>query len=45
MKYYLKEDSSRMTEKDFVFSRVGMALISAQRVELITGKLLEYLIE
>lgn len=45
MKYYLKEDSSTMTEKDFVFSRVGMALISAQRVELITGKLLEYLIE
>ncbi|MCE3076273.1 hypothetical protein [Chryseobacterium gwangjuense] len=45
MKYYFKEDSSRMTEKYFVFSRIGMALISAQRVELITGKLLEYLIE
>lgn len=45
MKYYFKEDSPRMTEKDFVFSRVGMALISAQRVEFITGQLLEYLIE
>ncbi|EQB90579.1 hypothetical protein [Elizabethkingia anophelis] len=31
--------------KDFVFSRIGMALVSVQRVEFITGKLLEYLVE
>tara|TARA_Y100001978_G_scaffold65544_1_gene58694 strand:- start:461 stop:991 length:531 start_codon:yes stop_codon:yes gene_type:complete len=31
--------------KDFVFSRIGMALISAQRVEFITGHLLELLAE
>lgn len=34
-----------MTNKDFVYSRIGMALTSAQRVEFITGQLLNYLIE
>lgn len=32
-------------DEDYVYSRIGMALISAQRVEFITGKLLENLIE
>ncbi len=30
-------------EEDFVYSRIGMALISAQRVEFITGQLIEVL--
>jgi hypothetical protein len=34
-----------MINEDFVYSRIGMALISTQRVEFITGKLLENLIE
>ncbi|MES2762759.1 MAG: hypothetical protein V4677_11150 [Bacteroidota bacterium] len=34
-----------MTKEDFVYSRIGMALVSAQRVEFITGQLLECLIE
>jgi len=34
-----------MTKEDFVYSRIGMALTSAQRVEFLTGKLLEILIE
>jgi len=32
-------------DETFVYSRIGMALISAQRVEFITSKLLEHLIE
>ena len=32
-------------DEDYVYSRIGMALISAQRVEFLTGKLLENLIE
>lgn len=44
--YNLEEDfSSKMTKEDFVYSRIGMALISAQRVESITDELLKYLIE
>ena len=34
-----------MTKEDFVYSRIGMALISAQRVEFVTGKLLENLVD
>ena len=34
-----------MSKEDFVYSRIGMALISAQRVEFITGQLLAYLTE
>lgn len=34
-----------MTMEDFVYSRIEMALISAQRVEFLTGQLLEYLVE
>lgn len=34
-----------MTKEDFVYSRIGMALISAQRVEIIAGQLLIYLAE
>lgn len=34
-----------MTKNDFVYSRIGMALISAQRVEFVTSKLLENLVE
>lgn len=34
-----------MTDIDFVYSRIGMALVSAQRVEFISSKLLEYLVE
>lgn len=34
-----------MTKQDFVYSRIGMALTSAQRVEFITGELLNYLAE
>lgn len=46
IKYHLKdEESPVMSKNDFVYSRIGMALISAQRVEFITGKLIEYLIE
>jgi hypothetical protein len=30
-------------EEDFVYSRIGMALVSTQRVEFITGQLLELL--
>lgn len=33
------------SDEDYVYSRIGMALISAQRVEFITGKLLEILVE
>ncbi|MPN31699.1 hypothetical protein SDC9_179173 [bioreactor metagenome] len=32
-----------MIDKDFVFSRIGMALISAQRVEFITNQLVSHL--
>lgn len=34
-----------MTPQDFAYSRIGMALISAQRVEFITGELLIHLAE
>lgn len=34
-----------MANNDFLFSRIGMALVSAQRVEYVTGQLLELLIE
>jgi hypothetical protein len=34
-----------MTPEEYVFSRIGMALISAQRVEFITGELVKYLID
>lgn len=34
-----------MTEEDFVYSRIGMALVSAQRVEFVTGELLTHLLE
>jgi hypothetical protein len=34
-----------MTKEDFLYSRIGMALISAQKVEFLTGQLLECLVE
>lgn len=34
-----------MIDKDFVFSRIGMALVSAQRVEFITNQLIYHLRE
>ncbi|MBE5318615.1 hypothetical protein IM793_05575 [Pedobacter sp. MR2016-19] len=34
-----------MINENFVYSRIGMALVSAQRVEFITGELLKYLVE
>lgn len=34
-----------MTKEDFVYSRIGMALTSAQRVEYIAGQVLVYLSE
>lgn len=34
-----------MVDKDFVFSRIGMALVSAQRVEYITSQLVTHLSE
>src|SRR5437868_12098853 len=34
-----------MPKDDFVYSRIGMALISAQRVEFLTAKLLDQLTE
>lgn len=34
-----------MNKEEFVYSRIGMALISAQRVEFITKTLLEHLIQ
>lgn len=34
-----------MTKEDFVYFRIGMALISAQRMEFLTGQLFEYLVE
>ena len=34
-----------MVDEDYVYSRIGMALISSQRLEFITGHLLEHLIE
>ena len=34
-----------MTKEEFVYSRIGMAMISAQRVEYLTGELLNLLIE
>lgn len=40
-----KEFPPRMSKSDFVYSRIGMAQISAQRVEYITGQLLDYLVE
>ncbi len=44
IKYYLEEGQSPiMSKKDFVYSKIGMALISAQRVEFVTGKLVETL--
>ena len=36
---------SPITKEDFVYSQIGMALISAQRVEFITSQLLNYLTE
>lgn len=40
-----KTSLSIMTRQDFVYSRLGMSLVSAQRVEFITGQLLNYLVE
>jgi len=42
-----KRNSKNISKKDeaFVYARIGMALISAQRVEYITGQLLEHLAE
>lgn len=34
-----------MKEEDFVYSRIGMVLISTQRVEFVTGQILELLTE
>lgn len=34
-----------MSREDFMYSRIGMALVSAQRVEFLTGQLLEVLAE
>ena len=34
-----------MTKEDFVYSRIGMALVSAQRVEFIAGKILNHIIK
>ena len=34
-----------MVDEDYVYSRIGMALVSSQRLEFITGHLLEHLIE
>jgi hypothetical protein len=34
-----------MVDESYVFARIGMALISAQRVEFITGQLVEHLLE
>ena len=34
-----------MVDKNFVFSRIGMALVSAQRVEFITNQLVSHLSE
>lgn len=34
-----------MNKEDFVYSRIGMALVSAQRVEYVTTQLLSYLVE
>jgi|SRR5690606_25664168 len=46
VKYQFTDDlPPLMTKKHFVYSRIGMALISAQRVESITAKLLDYLVE
>ena len=35
----------KMTKEHFVYSRIGMAIVSAQRVEFIAGKILNHLIE
>lgn len=35
----------KIIRDEYVYSRIGMALMSAQRVEFITGQLLQYLIE
>jgi hypothetical protein len=40
-----KEYILTSADENYVYSRIGMALISAQRVEFLTGKLLETLIE
>ncbi len=46
IKYHLKDKNQLvMSKNDFVYSKIGMALISAQRVEFITGKLIGYLTE
>ncbi|WP_304343964.1 hypothetical protein [Chryseobacterium koreense] len=46
IKYYLEDEQSPiMSKQDFVYLKIGMALISAQRVEFITAKLIEYLSE
>jgi len=34
-----------MVDKDFVYSRIGMALVAAQRVEFVTSQLVLHLIE
>ncbi|OQP61900.1 hypothetical protein A3860_29830 [Niastella vici] len=34
-----------MTKEDFVYSRIGMAITSAQRVEFIASQLLNHLVE
>ena len=39
------KDTKLLIDKDFVYSRIGMALVSAQRVEFITNKLVEHLRE
>lgn len=40
-----KTDDIEFTKEDVVYSKIGSALVSAQRVELITGKILELLEE
>jgi hypothetical protein len=40
-----RENRIELVDENYVYSRIGMALISTQRVEFITGKLLENLIE
>jgi hypothetical protein len=34
-----------MVDENFVYSRIGMALVSAQRVEFVAGQILDHLVE
>lgn len=46
IKHFLRNENQLvMSKNDLVYSKIGMALISAQRVEFITGKLVGYLTE